>query len=339
MTILKLPYIHQFRDRHGRIRRYVRRKGTPHTPLPGKPGSKEFMDAYHQALESEPKPPPSRYGTGSIGALWTDYCRSVAYVNLSPSSRKTYRMVMASLLAHHGHRSVRGMRREHVRSIVEHIGNAAPAMGNLTIAVIRLLLSFAVENGWRTDNPALKIKKYKTGTHHSWTDQELSSYEGRWPLGTRERLAFDLLLYTGQRGGDVISMKRSDLAQGVLSLTQQKTGTALRIPIHPALDRSLKAYAPKGMHLIGDIHGRPIKRGTLTRLIRVAVKAAGLPERCVAHGLRKAVLRRLAEGGASEKMLAAVSGHKSTRELQRYTAEANQAQLAQQAINRLSDEK
>jgi hypothetical protein len=32
----------------------------------------------------------------------------------------------------------------------------------------------------------------------------------RWPLGTRERLAFALLLYTGQRGGDVVKMMPSD---------------------------------------------------------------------------------------------------------------------------------
>jgi hypothetical protein len=43
---------------------------------------------------------------------------------------------------------------------------------------------------------------------------------------------------TVQRGGDAVYMKRSDIADGILRLTQQKTGTKLLIPIHPAFARS-----------------------------------------------------------------------------------------------------
>ena len=46
------------------------------------------------------------------------------------------------------------------------------------------------------------------------------------------------------------------------------------------------------------------------------------------HGLRKAVLRVMAEGGASARQLASVSGHKTTKELDRYTAAADQPTLA-----------
>jgi hypothetical protein len=44
-----------------------------------------------------------------------------------------------------------------------------------------------------------------------------------------------------------------------------------------------------------------------------AVEAAGLPLRCVAHGLRKAILRRLAERGGTAKELQTVSGHHSLK--------------------------
>jgi integrase len=71
-------------------------------------------------------------------------------------------------------------------------------------------------------------------------------------------------------------------------------------------------------HIITDATGKPLR--VLTDLIEAAVKRAGLPARCVAHGLRKAALRRLAEHGSTTKEIAAVSGHRSLSEIERYTA-------------------
>jgi len=61
MTRLKLRYVNEYRDRHGKIRRYFRRKGRRSIPLPGLPGSIEFMAAYQAALGivSPPRPPLS----------------------------------------------------------------------------------------------------------------------------------------------------------------------------------------------------------------------------------------------------------------------------------------
>ena len=72
-------------------------------------------------------------------------------------------------------------------------------------------------------------------------------------------------------------------------------------------------------------------------LISVAAKAAGLPPECVAHGLRKAALRRLAEHGATSKEMQAVSGHKTLTEIERYTRQADQQRLARAAIGILPD--
>ena len=66
--------------------------------------------------------------------------------------------------------------------------------------------------------------------------------------------------------------------------------------------------------------------------MRDAIKEAGLPAKCVSHGLRKAGMRRLAEAGRTEKQIAAVSGHKTLREVERYTAAADQRRLAQDAL-------
>ena len=73
-------------------------------------------------------------------------------------------------------------------------------------------------------------------------------------------------------------------------------------------------------------------RNSLTRFMQKAVREAGLPAKCVPHGLRKAGLRRLAEAGKTVNQMAAVSGHKSLAEVQRYTAAADQRRLARDAM-------
>ena len=136
-------------------------------------------------------------------------------------------------------------------------------------------------------------------------------------------------------------MTRNDISHNCIRVSQDKarkgTTNELMIPIHPALARALKAGPVVGMqHIITDARGRPL-RG-LTALIERAVQAAGLPPHCVAHGLRKAELRRLSEHQATTKEIAAMSGHRSLSEIERYTARADQARLAQSAVAKLPDE-
>jgi enterobacteria phage integrase len=334
MALVKLKHLKIYRDRHGTIRRYVRRRGQKDIPLTGEPGTPEFMRAYHAAIETTVLP-VGRNEVGTFARLITDYCGSASYANLKPSSQKLYKLVLDRIAQRHGHRLVRDARRSDARKIVEEIGAERPAMANITRAVLRLLMQYAVDIELRLDNPVLGLKAYRTGTRHTWTEHELSQYERRWPLGTRERLAFALSLYTGQRSGDIVKMRRSDVNGEMIRVVQEKTGAELSIPIHSELIAAIKAVAAKGVTLIGDSYGRPIKRATLTLLMRKAVEAAGLPPHCVPHGLRKAIMRRLAERGSSAKEIAAISGHRTLKEIERYTAAADQAKLSRAAMAKL----
>ena len=336
MTLLKLPYVKTYRDRHGRVRHYFHRRGQRDVPLPGPVGSEQFMRAYQSALDSPPKR-VSPHANGTLARLVEDYYRSIEFANLRPSSKKAYRLCLDPIAQRDGHRLVRDMPRDKVRKIIEEIGATRPGMANLTAKVFRALLRYAVDTGWRTDNPAAGIRLYRLGTHHTWTDAELAAFEARWPLGTRERLAYSLLLYLGQRVGDTVRMRRQDISDGCVNIVQEKTGVALSIPIHPKLHEALKAGPINGMHLIGDQHGRPIRRSALTGLMKRAAKAAGLGPECVPHGLRKAVLRRIAEHGGSAKEIASVSGHRSLTEVARYTEQADQRRLSKAAIGKISD--
>jgi integrase len=342
MTRIKLKYVNEYRDRHGKLRRYFRRPGARAVPLPGLPGSIEFMAAYQAALAIVSPPPPSARHViaGSLAAVAAGYLRSAAFANLSLSSQASYRVALKPILAAHGHRLVRELPKMAARHIIEEIGATRPGMANLTRAVLSNVIAYAIETGIRADNPFAGLKPYRLGTYHTWTDAEIAQFERRWPLGTRERLAFALLLYTGQRGGDVVKMLRSDIVNGRIRVAQDKarkgTTNELMIPIHPALARALQAGPVVGMqHIITDATGKPLR--VLTDLIEAAVKRAGLPARCVAHGLRKAALRRLAEHGSTTKEIAAVSGHRSLSEIERYTARADQAGLARAAIAKLPD--
>ena len=342
MTRIKLRYVNEYYDRHGKLRRYFRRPGSRAIPLPGLPGSIEFMAAYQAALALKAPPPPSprHVIAGSLAAVAAGYFRSADFMNLSPTSQSSYRLALKPILAAHGHRLVRDLPKIAARHIIEEIGATRPGMANLTRAVLSKVMAYAIETGVRADNPFVGLKRYRLGTYHTWTDAEIAQFERHWPLGTRERLAFALLLYTGQRGGDVVKMLRSDIVAGRIRVAQDKarkgTTNELLIPIHPALARALQAGPVVGMqHIITDARGRPLR--SLTDLIERAVKGAGLPPRCVAHGLRKAALRRLAEHGGTTKEIAAVSGHRSLSEIERYTARADQMRLADSAISKLSD--
>jgi integrase len=90
------------------------------------------------------------------------------------------------------------------------LAHRSPGAANGLLKKIRILMRFGIERGWRQDDPAVGIRRYPAGRgHHTWTEDEIRRFEQRWPLATRERLAFDLILYTGQRRSDVIGADRS----------------------------------------------------------------------------------------------------------------------------------
>src|SRR5476651_1568253 len=93
--VIRLKYVHAFRDRIGRMRYYFRRYGR-RTTLPGLPGSSEFMAAYaaqlniaSKQIELRPKAAP-----GTFAALAVRYYGSPQYLRLSATSRSNYRRVI-----------------------------------------------------------------------------------------------------------------------------------------------------------------------------------------------------------------------------------------------------
>ena len=66
-------------------------------------------------------------------------------------------------------------------------------------------------------------------------------------------------------------------------------------------------------------YGKEFSEKGFSNFMADTIGEAGLPERCVTHGLRKAAARRLAETGCSSKEIAAITGHRTLAEIERAT--------------------
>jgi integrase len=341
MTHVELPYIHAFRDRHGRMRRYFRRAGHKRVPLPGLPGSDEFMDAYRRALSGETAPPlpigGSRSPSGSFNALIAAWYAAPEFTHLAPQTQKTYRRIIDRFAVEHGHRLVRDIEPRHIRKLIAS-RSATPAQANRLRSLLRQLLQFASEHDWRPDNPALAVRKlkYRVKGFEGWSEEDIAKFEAHWPLGSRARLALTLLLSTGQRRSDVIRMGRQHIRGAAIEVRQQKTGARLLIPLHLALRQAIELCQREHLTFLVTQQGRPFASGNAFYNWFVGcARAAGIAKGLSPHGLRKASARRLAEAGCTPHQIMAITGNRTLAEAQRYTMDAEQEHMARAAVMRL----
>jgi integrase len=310
--------------------------GFKRVPLPGLPGSAEFMAAYQAALTGQlPRPPigASRTKAGSISALIVSYWASPKFLALAPARQQTYRLILEKFRTEHGDKPLALLTRQHINAILAQ-KVTTPAAANHWLRLIKVLMAFAVEEEWRADNPAMTVTPIKTRSDgfHTWTEGEIAVYEAKHPIGSKARLALALLLYTAQRRSDVVRMGRQHVRDGVVHVRQQKTRAMLAIPLHPALAAIIEATPNQHLTFLVTEYGQPFTAAGFGNWFRARCDEAGLSEKCAAHGLRKAACRRLAEAGCSANVIASISGHTSLREVERYTKAADQERMAREGM-------
>jgi integrase len=215
---------------------------------------------------------------------------------------------------------------------------ATPSAARNFLNTLRALIAFAIDAGICADDPTLGVKrpKIKAGDGFKmWEEADIAKFEARHPLGTIERLALALLLCTGQRRSDVVRMGPQHVEGDMIRVRQQKTGTPLMIPLHPDLSAAIDAMPPSGhLTLLATAFGKSRTAAGLGTRFREWCDEAGCPG-ISAHGLRKAMCRRLAEAGCTAHEIMAISGHKSLREVERYTKGADQKRMARAAMARI----
>jgi len=339
VTRFRLKYCHEFIDRTGKLRRYVRPPRVKHaTPLPGAPGSADFMNAYHAALAAAAAPAEigaARTISGSVSAAIVSSYRDVRFLAMAPGTRKMRRAILEQFRASYGDRQIGGLQRVH---IVNLLGSKKPFAARNWLKALRGLMQFLVVTEQRLDDATagIKLPKARAGEIHSWTEAEIRQYEAHHPVGTRPRLALALLIFTAQRRSDVVVMGRQHVQDGALVVRQRKTGRVLEIPIHQTLAEVLDATSGQHLTFLTTANGRPFSPAGFGNLFRKWCEEAALPKHCSAHGLRKAACRRLAEAGCTEHQIAAISGHLSLSEIQRYTRAASQQKMARAAMATVS---
>src|SRR5262245_29102175 len=97
---------------------------------------------------------------------------------------------------------------------------------------------------------------------------------------------------------------------GAIHLTQEKTGAALAIPVHPALAAIIASSSRDHLTFLVTRFGAPFGASAFSHWFRDRCNEAGLPH-CSAHGLRKAAARVLAEAGCTAHEIGAITGHSS----------------------------
>jgi integrase len=337
---LRLKFVQAWVDGDGRAHHYFRRAGFPRVRLPGVPGSPEFNRIYEAALGSTPDPVgASRSKPGSVAAAIASYFASSAFgKDLKPDTQAVRRFVLEAFKREHGDKLMRHMPRKFVAAYLDAM---EPTAARNYRNALRALAQHCIQLDLIDDDPTLgiKLRRMSGDGHHTWTEDEIAQFESTHAIGTRERLAFALGLYTAQRRGDVIRMGRQHVRGDVLRVTQRKTGAALALPIHPELQAVLAAVPATQMTFLQTLRGTPFTDHAFSDWFGKACDAAGLSSACTFHGLRKAACRRLAEAGCTVHEIAAISGHASLHEVERYTKAADQMKLARAAMARTATAK
>jgi integrase len=330
MSKLHLKYVQSFGGYH-----YFRRRDSRRIPLPGIPGSAEFMEAYQQALAAEPTAigADKRSKPGSISAAIAEYYGSQAFRSLTGGTPVSRRAILERTRERHGHMPLRSLPKEFVVALID---TMTPHEAKNWLTAFRHFAKWALERKLMRNDPTLgiQVKRPKSDGYHDWTEPEIQQFEAHWPVGSKPRLALSLGIFTAQRRGDVVRIGRQHIKDNVLTVRQEKTGAVLAIPVHPKLREIIDATATGHLTLLVTQTGKSYGANDFSEMFRSWCDAAGLPGHCSFHGLRKAALTRLADAGCSAHEIAAISGHKTLKEIERYTRGADQARLARAAMER-----
>lgn len=334
-------YVTVFVDRHCKERFRFRRDGFS-CYLPS-PTDKGYRASYKAALEGTVER-QSRCAPLSVDDLVTRYYRSARFLRVSDDRQAAVRMILEPFRAECRNDDVRNFRFEHIEALLakraQKTVQGKRTVGGPTAASrfrdeLTRLFDYAIKLRWRTDNPAtqaeLPVKPQRVG-FHSWTEEEIARFQKKHAIGTKARLALEIMLWTGLRRSDTVKLGPQHMKRGRIVLTAGKTGKAVDMLAAPDLLAAIKAMPAVGLTtLLVTEYGKPFSVAGFGNWFRDRCNEAGLPH-CTAHGLRKALARRAADEGATQQQLKAVGQWSSDRDVATYTAGAEQRALADAAL-------
>lgn len=318
------------RDRWFHYFRWPNGKETPliHGVEPDDPQLVAAWAACNAECERTAKPEDApRRGSLKMGFL--AYMESEAFSEFADVTRKNRAAVYKRLIRSQGDRPLSTISPTDIQAGLAS-KSAAGALADFK--ALRPAFAWIKANGLIGADPMARVtrpKVRKTDGYEPWTADDIERFRARWPVGTTERLAFDLALYTGQRRADLVGigwqhLRRVD-GREVLSIRQSKTGATAYVPMSPELRAALAGTDGRMIFLLTSF-GKPFTAAGFGNFFRAAADAAGV-ERSL-HGLRKAFCIYWAERGLNVNQIAAMSGHSRAAELEPYTRAADRLRMA-----------
>jgi integrase len=327
-------FVTRFKGQNGKERLRFRKKGLKGGYFTHPLGTEGFRTEYHQFLHPEESVPEERLPRAAAGSLDEALNRYMAVpTRLGPSAvtQQKIRAVLEDfregdeISGYRGTRRLASIKFESIDKIIAKkmikTGTGNKTKGGIHAArklrkeLIRFF-AFCVKAGLCEKNPAAESERVrvtaaeKSKGFHSWTEDEIATFRAYWKLGTKQRLAMELYLWTDQRRCDVHKMGRNQIVGGRLPVTQEKTGKTLWVALAPQLLEAIVAMAPTDTSpfcFIVSRKGTAYTKESFGNWFKDACVDAGLSH-CNGHGLRKATLRRLAELQASNKTMKSLSG-------------------------------
>ncbi|MFO1099027.1 MAG: tyrosine-type recombinase/integrase [Xanthobacteraceae bacterium] len=325
------PHLHRETTRHGRTVWYVRVGHGPRIRINHDFGTPEFNQAYQAAVAGDAAPVTSKLGAGTLAWLIERYRESRAWLELSDATRYQREPILRQIISSAGKEPITRITRKAIVAGIER-RSETPYQARHFRDVMRNLFQWALEAELVSEDPTIGVKLPRAPKAQrdrgfpAWTDDDVAAFEKRWPLGSRERVAFDVLRYTGLRREDAAQLGRQHVREGVIRLRPQKTPdviVVIRVP--PALAESIEAGPTGDMTFICTTRGRPYTTESFGNLIAEAARACGI--RKSAHGLRKYAATKMAEAGATIPELEACFGWTGGRMASHYTRSADRERL------------
>jgi integrase len=339
----RLPkYVRAIRNRDGDTFRHLfRRKGQVAITLAVPLYSEDFWASYAAALATVKGAAigASRTGPGSLDALCVSFFAGTFWTDtLTAASRATYRPIIERLRTKDGTKRVALLRPEHVANMLDQI--AKPTARRKMLKALRMLMVAAIPS-LRKDDPTagLKVTLPKSKGWHSWTDAEIERYRMHHALGTAARLVMEFAIETTSRRMEITRLAPQHVKDGRIKIERCHGSRDVDIRITPALQAAIDAMPAIGMRtfVVGQ-RGKPLSPDRLAKEFAKWATAAGLPDHCRLHGLKKGGMRRIAEKGASTHELQSVSGHKTLAMIQHYTDAVDRVKLADAAYAKITKE-
>lgn len=330
------PYLNRVVTRHGRVVWVVRvghGNERRRVRLHAEYGTPEFEVEYRAALDGR-EISKRCTGAGTFAWLIERYRETTAWTHLSLATRRQRENIFRQVLKTAGCEPLGRITKNSVMAGRER-RSATPSQARHFLDAMRGLFHWAADAGHVKNDPTQGVQDPvppKTGGFRPWTEDEVAAYEKRWPIGTRQRVWLDVLLYTGLRRGDAVHLGRQHVRDGIATIQTEKTGTEISIPILPLLAATLRAGPCGDLVFVVGERGQPLTKEAFGNEFRKACRAAGVSGS--AHGLRKVAATRAANNGATVAELEAIFGWTGGRMASLYTRAADRRRLARRAMHK-----